>query len=97
MIKLELDKGVFSKLFDFVIEFLRVSDLGELWFDKNAKRFVTTKLAKHGFLEIAFQKTKLRWYLELKLQPIQLFRENEFVELCRFEDYLLVEYGFNEF
>ena len=97
MIKLKLDKEVFRRLFDFVNEFLLASDLGKLWFDKNAKRYVTTKLAKHGFLEIAFHKTKFKWYLEVKLQPIRLFRENEIVELCRFEDYYLVESGFNEF
>lgn len=33
----------------------------------------------------------------MKLQPIRLFRENELVELCRFEDYFSVEKSFNEF
>lgn len=97
MIKLELDKEVFSKLFDFVNDFLEAYDLGKLWFNKNVERYVTTKLAKHGFLEIIFHKTKFKWYLEVKLQPIRLLRENEMVELCRFEDYYLVEFGFNEF
>ena len=97
MIKLKLNKEVFSKLFDFVNDFLEACDLGKLWFDKNAERYITTKLAKRGFLEIAFHKTKFIWYLEVKLQPVRLFRENEIIELCRFEDYHLVETGFNEF
>ena len=97
MIKLKLDKEGFSKFFDVVNDFLEACDLGKLWFDKNAERYVTTKLAKHGFLEIAFHKTKFKWYLEIKLQPVRLFRENEIIELCRFEDYHLVEKGFNEF
>ena len=97
MIKLELDKEVFSKLLDFVNEFLLTSDLGKLWFDKNTKRYVTTKLARHGFLELAFHKTKFCRYLEVKLQPIRLLRENELIELCQFEDYHLIETSFNEF
>ena len=97
MIRLELDKEVFSKLFDFVNDFLESCNLGKLWFDKNAERYLTTRLAKYGFLEIAFHKTKFIWYLKVKLQPVRLFRENEMIELCRFEDYYLVESGFNEF
>lgn len=96
-IKLELGKEVFDSLFDFVNGFLVDLDLGRLRPDKNDRRYITTKLARHGFLEIAFHKTKYGRNLEVKLQPIRLLKENEFVELCRFEDYPAVEFAFNEF
>ncbi|MBR3745468.1 MAG: hypothetical protein IKN27_00725 [Selenomonadaceae bacterium] len=96
-IKLELDKSTYRDFFDCVNEFLVSRGVRALWFDDTGKRYVTTKLSKQGFLEIAFHKTKFGRYLAVKLQPIRLLKENELVELCRFEDYFSVEKSFNEF
>ena len=96
-IKLELDKATYKNFLDCVNKFLIGRELRALWFDKVSKRHMTTKLAKHGFLELAFHKKKFGRYLEVKLQPIRLLRENELIELCRFEDYHLIETSFNEF
>lgn len=97
MIKLELDKATYRDFLDCVNEFLASRELRALWFVEAGKRHETTKLSKRGFLKLAFHKTKFGRYLEVKLQPIRLLRENEFVELCRFEDYFSVEEKFNEF
>ncbi|MBR3746389.1 MAG: hypothetical protein IKN27_05450 [Selenomonadaceae bacterium] len=97
MIKLELDKATYKDFFDCVNAFLASRELGVLWFNKAGKRYVTTKWSNRGFLELAFHKTNFGRYLEVKLQPIRLLRENELVELCRFEDYFSVEESFNEF
>ena len=85
-IKQELGEEIFAELFE---------DLKP--YKNNGKRYVTTKFARYGFPEIAFNKTKYGRNLAVKFQPIRLLRTNEFVELCRFENYLAVESAFNEF
>ena len=71
---------------------------GKLYKDKNkSKRYLTTKFSSIGFLELAFHKGKFKQYLEIKLQPARLLAVNECVDLCRAEEYFLVESAFNLF
>ena len=97
-IKLNLNLWSYNHLFEQVNSVLMTYGHGKLYKDKNkSKRYLTTKFSSIGFLELAFHKGKFKQYLEIKLQPARLLAVNECVDLCRAEDYLLVESAFNQF
>ena len=97
-IKLKLSLLSYDNLFEQVNSVLTTCGYGKLYKDKNkSKRYLTTKFSSIGFLELAFHKGKFKQYLEIKLQPARLLTVDEHVELCRPEDYSLVESAFNRF
>ena len=98
MLRIALDPKTYNLLFGYANNFFTEHHLGKLYPDKKiSKRYLTTKLSPLGFLEIAFHKTNYNWYLEIKLQPIRLIKENESIELSRWEDFLAIEPAFNNF
>lgn len=96
MIKMIVKKSV-SNLFEQVNEYLESQGLGKLHKDNRTEnwRYYTERLNRRGFLELGFNKPNRQYFFEIKLQPIRLLKENEFVELSKFEQYFEIENQFN--